>query len=206
MDWQERITFDHMHSFAWACIKLYETLVALESRGFGTLVIPSRGTFPFTNHLFAIHQKWALSRQEKNNILHGLSTPLQNSKITLPFTADSNLNDSIPANPVSKQIRNFWVRVLKAWLQGDLTAPELLYYQYIQEDVFGIDVSRNASIKKPSTRFVFVDTVISGRAVTEIEQSMREQGLTDGHYILIVDKGGDSINPRYKHIRAPLKT
>ncbi|MDH4652388.1 hypothetical protein [Pseudomonas sp. BN606] len=200
MDWQERITFDHMHSFAWACIKLYETLVDLESRGFGTLVIPSRGTFPFTKNLFEIHQKWALKHTEKSKILHGLSTPFKNSEITLPFTADSKLIDSIPSDPISKQIRNFWVKVLKAWLQGDLTAPELLYYQYIQEDIFGVGVSRNASIKKPSTRFVFVDTVVSGRAVTEIDQSMREHGLTDSHYILIVDEGGSSISPRYKRI------
>lgn len=200
MDWQERITFDDMHSFAWACIKLYETLVDLELRGFGTLVIPSRGTFPFTKHLFAIHQKWALKRTEKSKILHGLSTPFRNSEITLPFTADSRLIDSIPGNPVSKQIRNFWVRVLKAWLQGDLGAPELLYYQYVQEDIFGINVGRNASITKPSNRFVFVDTVVSGRAVTEIEQSMREHGLTDSHYVLLVDEGGNSMAPQYKRI------
>lgn len=196
MDWREHITYDDVCSFAWGAVRLYETLVELEFKGFGTLVVPSRGTFPFTDRLFTIHQKWSKTREHENRVLHGSSTPFHRSQITLPFTADSTLDDPAAGQGISYQIRDYWVKVLRAWIDGDLHSPELNYYQFVQEHLLGISVGRNASIIKPSRRFVFVDTVVSGRAVVEIESSMRSCGLNECHYVLIIDQGGQKITQR----------
>ncbi|KPU61862.1 hypothetical protein AN403_6123 [Pseudomonas fluorescens] len=133
MDWREHITFGDVCSFAWGAVKLYETLADLEARGFGTLVVPSRGTFPFTDRLFTIHQKWSKTREHENRVLHGRSTPFHRSQITLPFTADSTLDDPGTGQGISYQIRDYWVKVLRAWIDGDLNSPELSRLIYLSQ-------------------------------------------------------------------------
>jgi hypothetical protein len=190
--WQERFSAENIQSYGWACIKVYEELVKLEGLGYTTLVNPSRGATPFLENLNPIHQRYSLHRSESSDIVHGLGAPFASNVITLPFTADPP--DCVDSSIASFQIRDYWVRVLKAYLTGDLLSPELQFYQYVTLDLLGFEESLGAPIHRPSEKFVFMDTVVSGRAISEIERSLREHGLNDYHLLLILDKDGNLLS------------
>jgi hypothetical protein len=192
--WNSIFSMDNFHSYAWGCVKLYETLVQLEKEGFTTLVNPSRGAVPFIQTLDITHRFHSLNRKHSNNVLHNLQKPLSGNEIMLPFTADVPegyvANNGISA---SEQIREYWVKVLKAMLVGDLRSPHLIFYQFLLTNLLGFEEGQSASIRKPTTKFVFVDTVISGRAICEIERSFISNGLHDYHLVLLLDNNGDDL-------------
>ena len=47
-------------------------------------------------------------------------------------------------------------------------------------------------------KFIFVDTVVSGQAISEIFRAFAEHGLTECHFLLLVDKQGNALKPEYK--------
>jgi hypothetical protein len=48
-----------------------------------------------------------------------------------------------------------------------------------------------------SERFLFIDTVVSGRAVSEIVEAFEAEGLDQIHYILLLDEKGAAMKPPY---------
>jgi hypothetical protein len=48
-----------------------------------------------------------------------------------------------------------------------------------------------------SERFVFVDTVVSGRAVSEIADAFEHEGLNQAHFLLVLDQNGHAMHPAY---------
>ena len=167
--WDEIFSIENVESYSWAAVKLYEELIRLEENGFGTMVLPSRGTTPFHHLLNQIHIEYPKTRKHSSNIRHLLDKPFGNSTIQLPFTADPpEVAGNAPQPPGSAWIRDHCVRVLRAWLYGDLSDPSLRYYQHVLTNVFGVERTLGASVHRPSNKFVFVDTVVSGRAICEI--------------------------------------
>ncbi|WP_139211657.1 MULTISPECIES: hypothetical protein [Pseudomonas] len=50
----------------------------------------------------------------------------------------------------------------------------------------------------PSEKFIFVDTVVSGRAICEIFDAFEREGLDKCFFLLIVDKQGQSLKPEFR--------
>lgn len=192
--WDRIFSGANFVSYAEGAQKLYETLVRLEAEGFDTLVYPSRGTTPFAQLIQTAHELYPIQRTAKNRILHSLQRPFSRVTIELPFTADSP-EDSDTA---SASIRDYWVQVLRAILHGDLTNTALRFHQYTLDKLFGFDRTHGAPLNQPSPKFVFVDTVVSGRAVYEIASAFERQGLDDFHLVLLLDESGQKLRSPYR--------
>ncbi|MGV3581645.1 MAG: hypothetical protein ACO1N8_05000 [Methylophilus sp.] len=200
--WDSIFSMENFHSYAWGCVMLYETLVDLEKKGFTTLVNPSRGAVPFINTLTTTHQFHCLKSKHSNRVLHDLEKPFSGNVIMLPFTSDPpNEWPEVGGLNSSEQIRDYWVKVLKAMLTGDLESQHLLYYQFVLTNLLGFEAGIGASIYKPTSKFVFVDTVISGRAICESERSFISNKLDGYHLVLLLENNGEDLEEaNRKHI------
>jgi hypothetical protein len=49
-------------------------------------------------------------------------------------------------------------------------------------------------------RFIFIDTVVSGRAISEIMDAFSAHGLTNCHFLLLIDERGRKLRPECDHI------
>jgi hypothetical protein len=194
--WSRRISLQHVRSYAAAAVKLYETLVALEDQGYEVAVFPSRGTTPFQDLTWNVHQSGLVQQRGRTSWHHNLNTPFGYRTITLPFTADA------PQGAVNgtAEIRDYWVRVLRAILEHDSASPELRYYQHCVDVLFGFERCRGLPLKRAGRRFVFVDTVVSGQAVCEIVSSFEAHGLDDFYLVLLIDENGAKLKPHYRKV------
>jgi hypothetical protein len=194
--WNRRISLQNVRSYAAAAVGLYETLVALEDEGYECAVFPSRGTTPFQDLTWNVHKSGFVQQRGPTPWHHSLNIPFGYRTITLPFTADALEGDvEGPA-----QIRDYWVRVLRAILEHDSASAELLYYQHSVDVLFGFERCRGLPLKRAGRRFVFVDTVVSGQAVCEIASSFKAHGLEDFYLVLLVDENGNKLKPRFRRM------
>ena len=186
---------ENIQSYAWACISFYERLLELEKSGFGTLVIPSRGVVPIEQTLFSMHVKNGKLSTGLTYAERTKTEPFRTSKIVLPFTADPPI-DQVGTNGLtsSEQIRDFWVRVLKAILLGNTSCPCLIFYQHLLTFMLGVGETEGLSKTSPKESFVFADTVVSGRAVCEIDRAFKRHGLHNYHLVLFLDQNGDKLD------------
>jgi hypothetical protein len=58
----------------------------------------------------------------------------------------------------------------------------------------------------PSEKFIFVDTVVSGRAICEIVSAFNEIGLNQCYFLLIVDEEGRNIEGKYERVIQALES
>lgn len=191
--WNRIFADSIIRSYASAAFELYETLVELEDRGYEALVYPSRGTTPFKQLIHLAHNSGFAKQRGATPLHHRIAEPFAYRTIDLPFTADPP--SGIPGG--HKQIRNYWVRVLKAILERDAESPDLRYFQHCLAKVFGFERSHGLSLHRPGTRFVFVDTVLSGQAVYEIATAFEANGLTNFFFVLLIDSGKHDANSEY---------
>lgn len=190
--WSERFSKENIESYAWACVSLYESAVRLHRQGFTTLVNPSRGATPFLQTMSALHLNYGKKNESDNDVLTLLNRPFAGREIMLPFTADPPVGHD--GDGATAQIRDYWVRVLKAYLLGDVYSPEIQFYQYVTLGLLGFEQNIGAPTRRPSENFVFVDTVISGRSICEIEESFQQHGLINYHLLLLVEGDGAQLN------------
>ncbi len=199
--WNTRISLEHVRSYVDAAVKLYEVLVALEDEGYETAVFPSRGTTPFQDLTWNVHRSGCVQQRGPEPWLHSLHTPFAYGTVTLPFTADA------PVGVIdgTSQIRDYWVRVLRAIITRDSASNELRYYQHCVAELFGFDRTHGLPLRRAGKRFVFVDTVISGKAVCEIISAFKRQGLEDFYLVLLLDENGKKLKAHYRQVLEDLK-
>jgi hypothetical protein len=194
--WNRRISLQHVRSYVAGAVGLYETLVALEDQGYEAAVFPSRGTTPFQDLTWNVHRSGFVEQRGATAWHHSVNTPFGYRTITLPFTADApeGVTDG------SEQIRDYWVRVLRAILEHDSASAELRYHQHCVDALFGFERWRGLPLRRAGKRFVFVDTVVSGQAVSEIVSSFNAHGLDDFYLVLLVDENGHKLKPQYRRV------
>ncbi|SEO93896.1 hypothetical protein SAMN02800692_2896 [Luteibacter sp. UNC138MFCol5.1] len=194
--WFRIFSPDNLRAYAHAAIDLYDALLEREREGYTTLVFPSRGTSPFKHLLHDIHHSPFYDRHDRleDQIRHRLNEPFASRTIELPFTADPPEHRSND----SGDIRDFWVRVLRAMLTQDASSSELRYYQFTLEHLFGFNRGLGSPLHPATPKFVFVDTVVSGRAVCEIANAFERHGMEDFFLVLLVDCNGAKLGANYK--------
>lgn len=194
--WQNDFTVDNLIDYARASLTLSDYVRVLVKEGYRHLVIPSRGAVPF---LRAASTAWrmdarSLPSDEARVVELGEvnSSPFLH-ELVLPFSADPQ-----DATQTTAAIRRYWSRVLAAIVRRDGTDPCLTLYKVLVEHLAARSWLAALPSKLPNEKFIFVDTVISGRAVCEIFKAFEEVGLDKCHFILIVDARGVGVAPPYQ--------
>lgn len=196
--WHHEFTSENILDYARASRDLSAFIRVLNSEGYRNLVVPSRGAIPFVRaatYAYMIEGRSQATRDARLKQKYGLLDSPFMRKIVLPFSADPN-----ESRQTSAAIREYWSRVLAATVRRDGRDPHLTFYKFLVEklakrtwlDAMGRDL--------PTEKFIFIDTVISGRAICEIIEAFDQVGLAQCYFILLADKNGSKIEPQYKRI------
>lgn len=195
--WLEDFTREHVTDYADAALKMLDYFQVLFAEGYESVVVPSRGSWPLiTAALKAMYIKQqSISDRSKalQSKLEILKSPLHGATI-LPFSADPRTDSQ-----TSAAIRKFWSHVLDALVKKNGTSPYLITYKMIVETLAKGSWFDTVGRDLPTEKFIFVDTVVSGRAICEIIAAFNELGLTQCHFLLIVDTSAQ-IDREYARI------
>ncbi|WOF45097.1 hypothetical protein KNJ79_09590 [Sphingopyxis indica] len=192
------ITPKTIYSYAEACVQVARTSLRLGREGYRYAIIPSRGAAPIeqaaNSYFHAVVKAATRGRHHRQLMSQYLTSPLS-AELYLPFTADScdEMEDIS-----SRQVRTFWAKVLAAIIRGDLEDPHYRFFAFTRDNIcrVGFKVGHEDNVR--SQKFVFLDTVVSGRAITEIIDAFEAEGLTQCHYILVVDLQGEKLERPYR--------
>lgn len=189
------LTYDIVKSYAEAIANVGDTIYSAQNEGYSKIVMPSRGAFPFWYKGLLYYHSYCSSRKDF------IAYSLKFNQLFLPFTADlgSDINnkqfDSI-------RIRRFWVKLLSDQLNNCIT-PYTKYYNHLVSTVGGglglntTSLMPRSNFQKGEKKFLFIDTAISGRAITEIIESFDDNNL-DYYIILVVGFNGSRLEENYK--------
>jgi len=184
---------ENLLDYAGACIDL---AVEIPECNFDTLVIPSRGAVPiFLGMLHAMPKfTWSNAHREfyENLGIQSMIAPLlpDSSPVTtrpenkhrrvllLPFTADLKLLDKTEAESIdyTRKTRAYWAEVASSFLMSPQKRKENPHFR-VFTDVILRAIERRSFLAESYERFpqatqtALVDTVISGRAATDILKS-----------------------------------
>lgn len=193
------LTLENLKSYADACETIALKLIDLETGGYCNMVVPSRGAAPLEHAATTyFHLVWKKSftapldrlRAQQAHTWGPMINPLY-----LPFTAD------IPPEITgvdSRDIRRFWSGVLAAIVSGDHASPYFRFYGFLRSRVCRVGFPHRHESEAMGSRFVFLDTVLSGKAVHEIMDAFDEFGLNDCHFLLVADDMGNRIKPAHR--------
>lgn len=207
------LTLPNLKSYASACGRVCDVCTELQAAGYVDMVVPSRGAAPFVHaaqgYFYLVNMRslerpsafpddpdlrQAASEMRIERLKVNASGPLVNP-LFLPFTAD------IPAGITgveSGQIRHFWTEVLAAIVRSDFTSPYYRFFSFLRNEVCELGFMSSHEWNGFSSRFIFLDTVVSGRAVVEIMDAMRAAGLNDPHFVLLADQHGSRMQSPYR--------
>ncbi|WP_460044624.1 hypothetical protein [Pseudomonas sp. S2_H01] len=195
--WQTVFSHQNLKSYAQAAREINSHYRVLFLDGYDSIVIPSRGAYPI---LDLAQTLWELEIRRHGGFdarlaakYEQLSSPIHR-ELTLPFSADPD-----ETCQTSAAIRLFWTKVLAAIIRRDKTSPHLQTYRCIIEKlVKGHWPSYVNPRIAPSEKFIFVDTVVSGRAICEIFDAFECEGLDRCFFLLFVDNKGQSLKPEHR--------
>lgn len=193
------LTLENLKSYADACATIALKLLDLEADGYCNMVVPSRGAAPLEGAATSyFHLVWKASFPDPADRLRAQQAhtwgPMVNP-LYLPFTAD--LPPKI-TGVESRDIRRFWAAVLAAIVSGDHASPYFRFYGFLRDHVCRAGFPHRHERAAMGSRFVFLDTVVSGKAVHEIMDAFDEFGLDDCHFLLVADDMGNRMKPVHR--------
>lgn len=192
------ITPDVIRSYARAAVGVARACDRLQDQGYSVSIVPSRGASPMlrTAQSYRAQILKPLVGQAKQINLwkREFSDPLT-AAIHIPFTADAG--ELGVKNLQSGQIRDFWARVVASIARGEKDSPYYRFYRFHRDVVCRVGHHDNMEHLLNTERFVFIDTVLSGQAVTEIADAFDALGLRQIHYLLLLDDHGARMHPTY---------
>ena len=193
----KELTLGNLRSYADASETLALKLLDLELAGFDDLVVPSRGAAPFERWASAyFHGVWKRALKTSEERIDAAKARVRGPMVNplyLPFTAD--LGDGTMGVD-SRDVRRFWTAVLAAMTRGEYQDPYYRFFDFLRATVCHAPAHAH-DYRALSPRLVFLDTVVSGRAVCEIMDAFDEFGLEECHFIFIVDARGERLRRPY---------
>lgn len=194
--WTRVFTKENIVEYGQVALELCCCLRVLFKEGYDSIVVPSRGAMPIfraAKHAWFSEENYLADRESRLDSRMEILGSAIHAVTILPFSAD-------PAEEkqTSKAIRRFWVKVLGALVRRDGKDPYLTFYQKLVQHLQGKELPQVLPRDLPSDKFIFIDTVISGRAIDEILEAFELEGLDQFHLILLVDRNGDSIQGVYR--------
>ncbi len=224
---------ENMLRYADACIDLAVDLPQFKNdsqEAFDTLIIPSRGAVPFfLGMVYALEPLKEVSPEcddfLKNLGVQEMLAPLlpdnssvsrtaedKNVRVLLaPFTADLNIEryDNKESNDdYTQRTRDYWARVTASLFKPlEERANDPYFSSFV--DVVLRDIEGRTSMAENYSNFpqissvAMIDTVISGRAATQIFQSFDQIAEESGndafrpYSYLIIDENGSKLKPAF---------
>lgn len=191
----EILTTEILDSYAESCCKIGLDLWTLAIDGkHGHLLMPSRGAHPILWHAkTSFDRQLALSHggDSQKYLKDKFSIPRFN-EIWLPFTAlaaDDAISTALQ--------RRYWCVVLKSILEGIETSEFRMHRGFVRDVCQQRFDHVSSDLTKPDG-VVIIDTVISGRAVTEMSEALDEIGVVNYVFLLAVDENGQRMREPYK--------
>lgn len=192
------ITPESVKSYARAVIAVARACDRLRDAGYSAMVVPSRGAVPVvraaTSYRRSILSPMIDRASRLAMLTRSYSDPLT-AAVHVAFTAD--MGETGVAGLDTASIRKFWARVVTAIARGDRLSPYYQFYRFHRDVVCRVGHHDNLEHCLNGERFIFIDTVVSGRAVVEIADAFDALGMDQIHYLLLVDENGARIDPRY---------
>jgi hypothetical protein len=196
MQLEKLLTFDNLYSYSTAVSKVGECLYMGFSNGYSKIVMPSRGAYPFYYHGLKYYYNFCKNRKDF------MGYAMSFNELYLPFTADlgSNKNNQFFN---SSSVRRFWVKLLTD-LMNNKSSPYTKYYNHLVSTIgegLGINTFQlrpKSNFHNGQNKFLFIDTAISGQAISEIINAFDENNL-EYFIILIVSNNGQSLKPEYQN-------
>lgn len=194
------ITEADLFSYFDGIIDVTNAISVFHHQGFKNVVVPSRGVCPaillgdtYASELakneaqlsesFVEHLKWVIQYYRETRRGH----------IWMPFTAQTG-NANIDEQ--TADLRFHWCSVLRDVLYSRSSLPRLIYENTVR--AAGNKYGHSHPLVLDDAGFVFVDTVVSGRAVSEILEAFDSLELDNFRVILIVGNDGNKLGGRYK--------
>jgi len=196
--WEHIFSLDNIKDYGRAGNEMLEYLQVLWAEGFDTIVIPSRGAMPIYD---TAHMAWYLNSQKLDTLEKKIKSRLEiirspiGRELILPFSADPQSTDR---TQTTKDIRKFWTKVLGAIVRREGNSPYLKYYRFLVEQFSNGLWEDRLPRQLPNQKFIFIDTVVSGRAICEIFDAFADEGLNSCHFLLLIDGDGHAIERRYR--------
>jgi len=196
--WKEVFSAEYFVDYARASREILDYIRVLWKEGFDSIVIPSRGAMPIYDCAKTVwlmeSRKLQTHRDRIDSRFEYISSPL-GRELILPFSADPVQEDKTQS---SKDIRTFWTKVLGALVRREANSPYLIYYKFIVEQIVKDSWTSKIPFHLPREKFIFIDTVVSGRAVCEIFDAFEDEGLDQCHFILLLDREGGALKEKYR--------
>ncbi|WP_298609035.1 hypothetical protein [uncultured Thiothrix sp.] len=193
--WDSIFNVENVEGYFRASEELLIYLKVLIEEGYTGVVIPSRGVLPIyrlAKNIWFNDLKAMPNRDDRVAEKYKWSTSPIMSPVIIPFSADPK-----DAKEDTKSIRKFWSCVLAALVLRKGDDKFLLFYRFLVENVAKKSWESVLPRKLPNEKFIFIDTVVSGRAIVEILDSLESIGLNDFYLILVVDENGERIKENY---------
>ena len=231
---------ENMLKYADACIDLAVDVPQFRSNSqepFDTLVIPSRGAVPFfLGMVYALGQLRDIGPEYHDFIENvgvqemlaplipessPISRTVDGKKVRVllsPFTADLNIEKYDKrelSTEYTKKTREYWARVTASFFKPLEERTKDPYFRSFTEVILK-EIERRGYVAEnyarfpQITNFAMIDTIISGRAATEILQAFdaiareTENDSFNPHSFLVIDESGRKLRPvfsRYLNIK-----
>ncbi|HEY9878795.1 MAG TPA: hypothetical protein V6D29_10085 [Leptolyngbyaceae cyanobacterium] len=194
------LTYEKVEAYWRSIVSVYELIQKFTAQGYRNIVIPSRGVCPIymatqTYHYQNMQYECSIFTKLEERLEWKATTfrESQSGQIWLPFTAQTG-NQEEDEN--TYQIRLNWCKVLKSIISHENSINSTAYH--VLTDTIGKEYGHTRSRVIREAPVLLIDTVVSGRAATEIAQALEEVGLTNYKMILAVDAKGSKLNKEYK--------
>lgn len=186
------LTIDIVKSYADACRQLHDYIAVLRTEGYDLLVVPSRGAHPFLDGANSYAHKLRADRY--TDFTAPPLWPIE--ELYLPFTAD--IGTDVPVLP--SEVRGYWARTLAAIIRRDHKDVAYRFYEFLRGMAGELAIGSTQIRGGQSGKFIFVDTVQSGQAIAEIFTAFNRYGLTNCHFLLLLDQRGDRLKPDHARL------
>jgi hypothetical protein len=194
------ITYEKVSSYWGSTVNIYELIQEFAIQGkYKNIVVPSRGVCPIYMATQIYHQQKVMYEcsifPEVRERLEWKAADLkesQSGQIWLPFTAQTGNKEE---DENTYKIRLNWCKVLKSIICNENSINSIAYH--VLTDAIGKEYGHTRARIIRNAPILLIDTVVSGRAATEIAQALEEVGL-DYKMILAVDAKGNKLHKDYK--------
>lgn len=198
MPLRDIINRPNVQAYAKAGISVARAAQRLSDDGFNCMIVPSRGAVPFLRVAESYYRQLVIScMPPADRLTNGMAArfgPLTRA-LNVPFTADAG---RIGVDGLkSAHIRRFWARVVAAIVRRHVDDPHYRFFRFVRDEVCRVGHHDPLEWRMESERFLFIDTVVSGRAVCEIVEAFEAEGLDKIHYILLLDENGAAMRQPY---------
>ena len=198
------ITYEKVESYWRSIVNVYNLIQKFSDQGYRNIVVPSRGVCPIyiatqIYHQQKIQYECSVFGKSEERLEWKAINKKSSGEIWLPFTAQTGNTEE---DENTYQIRLNWCKVLKSIIWNESSINSIAYH--VLTDTIGKEYGQTRSRVIREAPVLLIDTVVSGRAATEIAQALEEIELTNYKMILAVDAKRNKSNPDHKRYMSQL--